>query len=98
MAIIGVILYIVGAGLCSILNGFTLSVLWGWFIVPVFELPVLGIVPAIGLALVVGFLTHQTTRNSSRESTTEAFIELLVTSIVKSFMLLLIGWIVTLFL
>lgn len=34
-------------------GGFTLSVLWGWFVVPLFGLPALSIAQAFGLALVV---------------------------------------------
>lgn len=35
--------------LCS---SFALSVLWGWFVAPLFGLPALGLAPAYGLALV----------------------------------------------
>ena len=34
-------------------SGFTLSVLWGWFVVPVFGAPSLSVAQAYGLALVV---------------------------------------------
>ncbi len=43
----------------SVFNGYVLNVLWGWFMVPVFHLPQLSIVPAIGIAIVVGYLTYQ---------------------------------------
>lgn len=43
----------------SILNGWVLSILWGWFLVPIFGLPPLSIPQAIGVYLVVGFLTKQ---------------------------------------
>lgn len=57
-----IIVFAVGimAAISFILNGYVLSVLWGWFIVPTFGAPELGIVPAIGLVLVVGILTHGT--------------------------------------
>lgn len=55
---------IVGLGILmvasSIFNGYVLSVLWGWFIVPTFGVPPLGIVPAIGIALIVNYLTQRT--------------------------------------
>lgn len=42
------------------INGWALSILWGWFILPLIEgAPTLGIAQAIGVAMVVGFLTHQ---------------------------------------
>ena len=34
-------------------SGFTLSVLWGWFMVPLFGLPALTVAQAFGVALVV---------------------------------------------
>lgn len=34
-------------------SGFTLSVLWGWFVVPMFGLPALSVAQAYGIALVV---------------------------------------------
>ena len=45
----------------SLFRGYALSVLWGWFMVPTLHLPPLGVVQAIGIAMVVGFLTHQDT-------------------------------------
>lgn len=45
-----IILLIVWGGFWT---GLALSVLWGWFIVPVFGLPVLSIAQAYGIALVV---------------------------------------------
>lgn len=46
-------------GIGYVFSGYALSVLWGWFIVPVFELPELSVVPAIGIIIVVGYLTKQ---------------------------------------
>jgi hypothetical protein len=42
----------------SVLNGFTLTVLWDWFIVPTFHLASLTIPQAIGLGMVISFLTY----------------------------------------
>ena len=38
----------------QVIRGFTVSVLWGWYAVPYLNLPPLGVVPAIGLSLLVG--------------------------------------------
>ena len=46
-------------GFSAIFNGYTLSVLWGWFVVPTFGAPALDVVPAIGIAPVVGDMTQQ---------------------------------------
>lgn len=42
-----------------ILRGWVLSIIWGWFAVPIFGLPPLGIAEAIAVALVLAMLTHQ---------------------------------------
>ncbi len=43
----------------AMFNGWALTKLWGWFIVPVFHLPMLTLPMAMGLSLVVSFLTYQ---------------------------------------
>lgn len=54
----GVLVFAIIFGM-AILNGFVLSILWGWFIVPVFHLAVLSIPQAIGLGMIVAFLTYR---------------------------------------
>lgn len=49
----------------SIWSGYVLSILWGWFIVPTFGLPMLSIPAAIGVALIAGFLTKQISATKS---------------------------------
>ena len=48
-----------------LLKGATLSILWGWFVVPVFGAPALTIAPAIGIALIVSYLTFQDSGNGN---------------------------------
>ena len=55
--------------LSSMWKGYVLTVLWGWFFVPVFGLPPLALAPAIGLALVVSFLTHPSVASKEPEGT-----------------------------
>jgi hypothetical protein len=51
MAVVGIIT-------CSaVINGFVLMLLWAWFIVPTFGLPMLSLATSIGLDLVVSLLT-----------------------------------------
>lgn len=45
--------------LSAIWRGYVLTALWAWFVVPTFNLPTLALAPAIGLSLVVSYLTHQ---------------------------------------
>lgn len=84
---------------CSILNGYVLSVLWGWFMVPVFHLPQLPVAPAIGLALIVSYLTYQPEPNYQEEEETAGQRFARSTSLVlgRPLLALLFGWIVHLF-
>lgn len=43
--------------LSAALNGYVISVLWGWFIVTTFGARPLGLLPAMGLAIFTGKLT-----------------------------------------
>jgi hypothetical protein len=79
----------------AIWSGFALSVMWGWFIVPTFGLPALDLAPAIGLAMVVGYLTHQ--YDSSKEATgdhLERLLRPLGFLIARPAIALVMGWVV----
>ncbi len=41
-----------------LIGGFVIMTLWGWFVVPTFELPELTYVGAMGLDLVISFFTY----------------------------------------
>jgi hypothetical protein len=43
----------------SVWQGYVLSVVWGWLVVPIFHLEPITILGAITLTLIVGFLTKQ---------------------------------------
>ncbi|TSC73972.1 MAG: hypothetical protein G01um101444_416 [Parcubacteria group bacterium Gr01-1014_44] len=94
--IVGVAVLMVAS---SIFNGYALSVLWGWFVVPTFGAPALGIVPAIGIATVVAYLTHQIDTNKKEEK--RSFGETIAYSTAITFLkpsfALLFGWVVHLF-
>lgn len=80
----------------AILNGYALSILWGWFIVPKFEAPSLRIPEAIGISMVVAYLTHQNQKDSDEtKSFGEKFTYAVCESIAKPAFALLIGWIIT---
>lgn len=78
----------------AIWNGSALTVLWGWFIVPTFSLPALTLAPAIGVALVVNFLTHQAKSEPKGEDKTEQLLKSIVHMALKPAMALAIGWVV----
>jgi hypothetical protein len=44
--------------LMPIINGFVLSFLWEWFIIPIFHAPKISVVQAIGIALIFHFLAQ----------------------------------------
>ena len=96
LAVIGVVALMI---VTSILNGYVLSVLWGWFFVPTLELPPLTIVQAIGIAMVVNYHTSHRGESASDKdkSAAEKLIEGIVYAIIYPFFALLFGWVVHLF-
>jgi hypothetical protein len=94
---VGVVILI---AVSSIFNGYALSVMWGWFMVPVFQLPQLTVAPAIGIALVVGYLTKQYDDNSSDDKDKSfgyVLFKSTVIAFVRPLFALLFGYIVHLF-
>lgn len=75
----------------SMWRGYVFSILWGWFIVPVFHLPMLGIATAIGVAMVVSFLTHQLRKE---ETDNTAYGEVFGLVFFYPLVFLGIGWVV----
>lgn len=65
-----------------LLEGYVLSKLWMWFIVPVFALPVLSVGQAVGIMVVVSMVTtHLYTSDSKTEgSLTAKMVEKLFSS------------------
>jgi hypothetical protein len=49
-----------------IYDGYVFSILWEWFIVPVFDLPILSVPVAMGISLVIVFCTHRS-RDSDKD-------------------------------
>ena len=83
-----------------ILNGWALSVMWGWFIIPVFNAPPLDIAPAIGLAMVVSFLTARRkteSRTKGEKGKWENLLTELAIAVLYPLMALAFGYVVQLF-
>jgi len=53
-----------------VITGFVLSKLWFWFIVPVFALPELRLIEAIGLSFLISFVWH-----GKSDGDTDDFVE-----------------------
>lgn len=76
-------------------SGYALTILWGWFMVPTFGLPSLALAPAIGVAVVVGYLTHPYRPTEEAKGTmAEHMAESFSIIAMKPAMALLVGWIV----
>lgn len=92
-SIVGVLLLIPTMLVVSyIIRGFVLSHLWTWFIVPLFHVASLDIIHAIGLSMVVGYLTQSVSFAKQDDSTSA--IARLVIILSGPFVTLLFGWIV----
>ncbi len=55
--------------LATIYYGWVLSTIWGWFAVPIFGLPALGIVQSVGVGIVFRMLAWTTTTAKKTKST-----------------------------
>ena len=95
LALVGVVALLV---ISSVLNGWVLSILWGWFFVPVLDLPQLSTIQAIGIAMVVSYLTYQHIESdSSKDDTTTALVKAFFMAIFRPLLTLLFAWIVHMF-
>ena len=83
----------------TILNGFALSKLWSWFIVETFGIIPIGIAQAIGISLIIGYITYQfidTKPDDSKNNNEKLFTQAGIT-IARPLGVLLFGFIVHLF-
>ena len=72
-------------------SGYVLTILWGWFIVPVFKLPVLSIPVAIGMALTISYLTKSSGSMRKKEND-DTWYESAFMGFFKPLVVLFIGW------
>lgn len=79
----------------SIAYGYTLSVLWKWYVVKIFALPTLSIPLAIGLSMTIRFITHQHIDcEEKKEESWKKMGKLLLTPFFNCGFTLAIAWIV----
>lgn len=93
----GAAVLLVGVSVLSyVLNGWALVKLWGWFVLPRFaSAPSLSISQAIGIAIVVSFLTSQSIPDEKNDDTPGEKIGKAVTvALLKPLIAVGIGWIV----
>ncbi len=95
---VGVIVTLVAvAVLVPIWSGLVLGQLWAWFIVPMFHLPQIGVPEAIGLSLLVGFLTKDLTVNRESDKDKEWWEPALIAFLYPTITLVM-AWVVHMFL
>lgn len=95
LAILAVLGFPVVIAIASMWRGYVLSILWAWFVVPLFGLPQLSIPLAIGISLIVGMLTnHRTGREVEKKGGLGNAIGL---SVFVPALFLLMGWLVHMF-
>ena len=79
----------------ALMHGYALSVLWQWFIVPVFGVGSITIPLAIGLSLAGGFLSNTgNSKGSEGRKSSDIMLEAFTMSFAKSFGSIAIGWVV----
>lgn len=76
-------------------SGYALAKLWSWFLVPALGVPPLSIPAAIGLSIVVSYMTYQKSTNTDEDKdTTERVIKDTVILALKPAVALGFGWVV----
>lgn len=89
------VLVVVSIVVGAVMNGYVLSVLWGWFVVPIFNVPPLSVATAIGLSLAIGMLVkHGNSSSEKKKETSDAIIEIVSAAVFAPLFTLFIGWIV----
>lgn len=91
LALFGVLALLAGS---SMWKGYVLTVLWGWFIVPTFDLPTLALAPAIGISMTVSYLTYQYDSSKKSEDAENPFVRAVSYSLLMPALVLGVGWIV----
>jgi uncharacterized membrane protein SpoIIM required for sporulation len=97
LSFLGVVVLIVGLmPVIVTLDGWAVSVLWAWFMVPYLHLPVLPVAVAIGVRLVISLLTFQEV-DTPKEKKEEAWYSILFRALARPFLAVAFGYVVKLF-
>lgn len=80
-----------------IVYGFVILKLWGWFIVPIFEVEPLRLVEAIGLMFIINYIRAKRDKEADKYKFWEQFANNILFLFLMSGFALLSGWIVSLF-
>lgn len=80
--------------LSALFDGWALSILWKWFVVNTFNIQSITIAQAIGLSLIVGYMTRDYSTSKKED---HPWVTATIMAIMKPLLTLLIGWCITLF-
>lgn len=94
MFVLGIVVYLVTVAIGAFWGGFVLTKLWFWFVVPTFHLPLLTLPSAIGLSLVVSYMTSRPDFSVSEQSWSKLFATLLAHVTITPLVALVFGAIV----
>lgn len=76
------------------LGGWVLSVLWGWFIVPLFDVSQITVLQAIGLTVVAGMFATRKADTKAEENPGKAILTSVLWPVAYPLAALLVGWLV----
>lgn len=83
--------------LSYLVSGLVLSIMWKWFIVSTFGVPIISIPEAIGISMIMGLFTNSLATKhdvDDEDSRTHVFAMILARVFVTPFITLLLAWIV----
>lgn len=87
--------FVVSIVVGTIIQGYVLSLLWLWFIVPIFAIKSISIAQSIGLIIIAEFLTHQYQQSTlEKEQAIDLLKGSIKTLIITPLIMLAVGWIV----
>lgn len=100
--VLGCFSFLVLLVISPIISGFVLSILWKWFMVSTFAIPLITIPQAIGISYVAKMATGTIYLKENVETKDKGMTEIILIgigqSLISPFVLLGMGYIVTLFL
>ncbi len=76
-----------------IVNSWVISILWRWFMVPLFHMHALSMGASLGVGLIVGSLTHKSQSNSPDKQPTQLLVSVWMDLFWQTCTFLLLGYI-----
>lgn len=76
------------------MEGFVLSNLWRWYVVPITDWPALSVAAAMGIAVLITMFYRTTKTNLEANNDSELLIRLIIIDMIKPWIALGYGWVV----